>query len=170
MAALSVCLLLDDDSSAAVRALWQRLAEDGLPSLATYTHGRHVPHLTLASLGDAAPADVVAAVAQCPAGPTAVVLQALTAFTRSRCSLAPAPTSELLGQHRSVHGALTAAGLQPHRHYAPGRWLPHVALAPRLPVDRLSALARRAYEVLPMDVTLTRLAIVDTGTGAVTTF
>ena len=57
MPSLSVCLLLDDAAARAVRRLWRQLAEDGVPSLATYTHGRHVPHLTLASLG---PCDVEA--------------------------------------------------------------------------------------------------------------
>ena len=47
---LSVCLLLDDRSDRAVRQLWRRLEDAGLTTLLSHTHGRHVPHLTLASL------------------------------------------------------------------------------------------------------------------------
>ena len=47
---LAICLLIDDPADAAIRQLWRRLEEVGVPSLATHTHGRHVPHLTLAAL------------------------------------------------------------------------------------------------------------------------
>ena len=47
---LSVCLTLDAAAERAVRALWQRLEEAGIATLLTHTHGRHIPHLTLASL------------------------------------------------------------------------------------------------------------------------
>lgn len=51
MPSLSVCLLLDEAADHAVRRLWRQLEEDGVPTLAGYTHGRHVPHLTLADVG-----------------------------------------------------------------------------------------------------------------------
>ncbi|NUS50372.1 MAG: 2'-5' RNA ligase family protein [Nocardioidaceae bacterium] len=165
--ALSVCLLLDESADRAVRALWRRLADDGLPSLATYTHGRHVPHLTLAALADVDAEAALPALAPGPDAPVAATLQALATFTRSRGSLAPAPGRELLARHAQAVGALDAAGCTVHRHYRPGTWLPHVTVTPRLPVEQLPALARRAFEVLPLDVVLGPLVLVDTGTGDV---
>ena len=53
MSSLSLCLLLDEQADQAVRRLWRQLEDDGLPSLVGHTHGRHIPHLTLAALGDA---------------------------------------------------------------------------------------------------------------------
>src|SRR5688500_12480373 len=47
---LSVCLTLDAAAERAVRALWQRLEDAGIATLFSHTHGRHLPHLTLASL------------------------------------------------------------------------------------------------------------------------
>lgn len=49
-------MYFDDQADAAVRRLWLLLAGAGLPSLATRTHRRHRPHVSLAvaeSLADA---------------------------------------------------------------------------------------------------------------------
>ena len=71
--ALAVCLLFDRRSERAVRALWDRLEQQGVPSLRSHTHGRHVPHVSyavlrswdqaavtaaLVELGDGAPVDL----------------------------------------------------------------------------------------------------------------
>ena len=44
--ALAVCLLFDRRSERAVRALWDRVETQGVPSLRSHTHGRHVPHVS----------------------------------------------------------------------------------------------------------------------------
>jgi hypothetical protein len=44
--ARAIELYFDADLEQAVRSLWQRLADAGLPSLSTFTHGRHRPHLS----------------------------------------------------------------------------------------------------------------------------
>jgi 2'-5' RNA ligase len=165
---LSVCLLLDDAAEAAVRRLWRQLEDDGVTTLATYTHGRHVPHVTLAHVGTAEVGDVRAALDGLgPTEPIPVVFAALGAFTRSRCSLVPTPSVELLARQAAVADRLEAAGLSAGRYYRPGGWLPHLTLGPRLPVDRLTTLARRVYEVLPLEATIGRAAVVDTTVGAV---
>ena len=168
MPSLSVCLLLDDAADRAVRRLWRQLADDGVPSLATYTHGRHVPHLTLASLGPA-DADVVRealAPAQ-PDHPAPLRFQALGAFTRSRCSLVPVVSPGLLAAHQRVVERARSTGLAVQRHYLPGDWLPHLTLTPRIPVELLPAVAQRVYDVLPLTAVATRTVVVDTGTGEV---
>jgi len=48
--ALAVCLLFDRRSERAVRALWDRVEEQGVGSLRSHTHGRHVPHMSYAVL------------------------------------------------------------------------------------------------------------------------
>ena len=52
-----------------------------------------------------------------------------------------------------------------HRHYRPGAWQPHVTLAPRMQADALPMVATRVYEVLPLPARLTRMVLVDTGSG-----
>ena len=163
MSGLSVCLLLDERTERAVRSLWGRLEGDGVRTLASYTHGRHVPHLTLASLGAADVDAVRGALAGVRAAlPIHVALQALGIFTRSRCWLLPTVSTDLLRLHGCVAEAL---GQDVHRHYRPGAWQPHVTVAPRMPVGMLPTVASRVYEVVPLSASLTRMVLVDTGTG-----
>lgn len=164
--ALSLCLLLDETADQAVRRLWRQLEDDGLPSLPSHTHGRHVPHVTLAALTSARWEELREIVPVLPvAAPEPVVFQALGAFTRSRCSMVPAVSAGLLQHHEQVVTELTAAGLEVHRHYVPGAWVPHLTVATRTSVDALPRIARRVYEVLPLVATLERTAVVDTSTG-----
>jgi hypothetical protein len=44
----AVEMYFDDQADRAVRKLWHLLADSGLPSLATRTHRRHRPHVSLA--------------------------------------------------------------------------------------------------------------------------
>jgi hypothetical protein len=163
---LAVCLLLDDASDRTVRLLWQRLEQVGVPTLLTHTHGRHVPHLSLASLQSFDLELVRSALAALPAqAPVAAHLDALGMFRRSRCWLAPAASAELAVRQRAVVAAIAPTGASLHRNYEPGSWMPHVTLAPRLHIDDLAVVARHTFEVLPITATLTRAALVDTSTG-----
>lgn len=163
MSGLSVCLLLDERAERAVRGLWGRLEGDGVRTLASYTHSRHVPHLTLASLGGSDVDAVSRVLADLPTAlPIHVGLHALGIFTRSRCWLLPSASAELIRLHECVAEAL---GEAVHRHYRPGAWQPHVTVAPRMPVELLPVVASRVYEVVPLAASLTRMVLVDTGTG-----
>jgi hypothetical protein len=165
--ALAVCLLLDDRSDAAVRALWRRLENAGLPTMLTHTHGRHVPHVTYASLLTYDIEAVGEALAGLPvASPLPLYFDALGSFRRSRCWLAPATSPRLAAQQAAVVGALVPTGALLHRHYRPGMWTPHLTLAPRLHVHDLPTVATHVYDILPLEATATRTELIDTSTGA----
>jgi 2'-5' RNA ligase len=164
--ALAVCLLLDPPGDAAVRRLWARLEEAGVPSLASHTHGHHVPHLTYASLRTWDLAAVTTALSALPArAPMRLHLDGLGLFRRSRCWLAPALTPDLEPRQRAVVEAATATGADLHKHYRPGEWTPHVTLAPRLHLDQLPGVAHIVNDVLPLVATASRAALIDTSTG-----
>jgi 2'-5' RNA ligase len=164
--ALAVCLLLDPPTDAAVRRLWARMEEVGVPSLASHTHGHHVPHLTYAALRSWDLDAVTAALAALPERPPLRLhLDALGVFRRSRCWLAPALSVDLAPRQQAVVEAVTATGADLHRHYRPGDWVPHVTLAPRLRLHHLPVVARLVNDVLPVTGTATHGALVDTGTG-----
>jgi hypothetical protein len=163
---LSVCFTLDLAAERAVRSLWQRLEDAGIATLLTHTHGRHVPHLTLASLRAWDIDAVRGALASLPPdGQPTVQFDGLGTFRRSRCWLLPAPTVALLQHQAAVVDALRRTGADLHRHYEPGAWIPHLTLAPRLHLDDLATVARPVYAVLPLTATLSPLTLIDTSTG-----
>lgn len=164
---LAVCLLPDAAGERAVRALWARLEQAGVATLKTHTHGRHVPHLTLASLLSYEQDPVRAAVdALARAEATTVHFDALGMFPRSRCWLAPAAVEGLPARQARLTSALVGTGATLHRSYRPGVWVPHLTLAPRLHLDDLPVVARHVFEVLPLTAAMTRAALIETRTGA----
>jgi 2'-5' RNA ligase len=166
--ALSVCLLPDQAGERAVRRLWTRLEESGVPTLLSHTHGRHLPHLTLASLTSYRLDALRPALTALPAADhLGTRVDALGSFRRSRVWLAPAVTSTLLERQTAVVAAAVRSGAAVHPHYRPGDWLPHVTLAPRLTLAQLPLVAARVNEVLPLTVVWTHTALVHTSTGDV---
>jgi 2'-5' RNA ligase len=165
--ALTVCLLPDPRTDAVVRRLWRRLESAGVPTLLSHTHGRHVPHLTYAALRDGSVADVVELLGALPEQPPLLLhLDAMGTFRRSRCWLAPAVTGTLVARQEAVVDALQRGGIELHRHYLPGTWVPHVTLAPRLHLTDLPTVAAAVYDVLPVTATMTTAAVIDTSDGS----
>ncbi|RPF20933.1 2'-5' RNA ligase family protein [Myceligenerans xiligouense] len=166
--ALAVCLLFDRPTDRVLRRLWQRLEDDGVPTLATHTHGRHVPHLSLAVLRSWDLDKVRAALEALPhAGPVTIRFDAVAAFRRGRMSLIPAVTTALAARQERVVEALGATEDELHRHYVPGDWTPHVTVATRVRLEQTPLVLEAAYEILPLTGTLTHAALVDAGTGTV---
>lgn len=166
--ALAVCWLFDRRSERILRRLWDRLEELGIPTLRSHTHGRHVPHLSVAVLRDWQPENVQKAVEELPAsGPVELYFDALGTFRRGRAWLVPAVAADVLQRQERVVAAVTATGADLHRHYKPGLWVPHCTLAPRVPLVALPVLAAAVYDVLPLEATADRAALIDSGTGEV---
>jgi 2'-5' RNA ligase len=164
--ALAVCLLFDRRSDLLVRALWSRLEEAGVRTLATHTHRRHHPHLSYAVLRSWDLARVQEALAALPAAqPFAISFHGTLAFPRGRAALAPAITADVALRQGRIAGALEATGADLHHHYTAGQWVPHVSVATRAPGGTLATVARAVADILPLDVRVDRAALVDSGTG-----
>lgn len=140
----SVELLLDAASEARVRADWARLADAGLTSQSRHPSPTNRPHVTLAAvaaLPEGAEERLAAACSGLPVrarlGPLAVLGQDPAVLVRLVVA-----TTELLALHAQVAGA---AGVPPDDLSAPGRWLPHLTLARRMPLTEVS----RAIGLLP---------------------
>lgn len=164
--ALAVCLLLSPADERALRGLWRRVQDAGVPSMASHTHGLHLPHLSYAVLRSGDAAEAHAAVSALPdGGPLTLHLAAVATAPRGRVWLVPAPSAALLRRQQAVVDAVTAAGAELHRHYVPGHWLPHVSLVPRARLVDLPVVTDVAYAVLPLEVTASRAALIDSATG-----
>lgn len=164
--ALAVCLLFDAHSELAIRHLWQRLEQAGVPTLLSHTHGRHVPHLSYAVLRSYDLPKVVDVLDLLPdEGPMVLHFDALGMFRRSRTWLVPAVTSDIAARQERVVEALESTGAELHQHYRPGVWVPHCTLAPRTTLEHLPTIAQTVYDVLPLVTTADRAALIDTTTG-----
>jgi 2'-5' RNA ligase len=164
--ALAVCLLFDGRSERAVRALWYRLEQAGVPSLGSHTHGRHVPHVSYAVLRSWDQASVAAALAQLGGGsPVELSFDGVGLFRRGRTWLVAGVSADFVARQQRVVEAVTATGAELHKHYRPGTWLPHCSLAPRATLAQLPVAVAAVLDVLPLRARLDRAALVNSATG-----
>lgn len=137
----TVELLLDADLDTAVRGLWRRLADAGLPSLADHQHRTNRPHLTLSEaqhLDVPALRQALRRSLPLPISPAHLGVFTSERHPRAVLHVALVPTPALVALHSHVHELLLQAGAAPAAHLPPGRWSPHVTLSLRLPVSQLA--------------------------------
>ncbi|HEY6795697.1 MAG TPA: 2'-5' RNA ligase family protein [Kineosporiaceae bacterium] len=164
--ALAVCLLFDRRTERAIRALWDRLESIGVPSLRSHTHGRHVPHLSLAVLRSGDLSRLTGALNELDAGdPVELSFDGIGLFRRGRAWLLAGVGPDLVRRQERVAAVAVAAGAELHKHYLPGTWVPHCSLAPRAPLAQLPVLAATVYDVLPLPARSDRAALVNSATG-----
>ena len=139
----SIELVFDPDTEAAIRHIWDDLADAGLPSQAPASR----PHVPLV-VGERIAADVdtlLGPVSQRLPLPCAV--GALLLFGRAKAVLARlvVPTSELLSVHAEVHRlCLPHVSPGPMPNSLPGQWTAHVTLARRIGGGQLGRALRIA--------------------------
>lgn len=166
--ALAVCLLFDPRSERALRALWDKIEEQGVPSLGSHTHRRHVPHVSYAVLRSWDRDAVTAALAGLDDGtPVELSFDGVGLFRRGRAWLVAGVSADFVARQQRVVQAVTATGAELHKHYRPGVWLPHCSLAPRARLDQLPLVAAAVFDVVPLQARLDRAVLVDSATGAV---
>jgi hypothetical protein len=166
--ALAVCLLFDRRSERAVRALWERVEEQGVGSLGSHTHGRHVPHMSYAVLREWDQSAVTDALARLDGGePVEVSFDGVGLFRRGRTWLLAGVSADFVARQQRVVEAVTATGAELHKHYRPGIWLPHCSLAPRATLAQLPGVVAAVMDVLPLQARLDHAALVNSATGEV---
>ena len=138
----SVELLFDKDTDAAIRRIWDDLAEAGVRSQAGHKAPSNRPHVTVAvaetmdlSVHEALRSVLHQLPFPCTVG--APMLFGRGEFTLVRLIV---PSAELLSLHADVHRAcLPHMPAGPLPHSEPGHWTPHVTLARRVPANQLRA-------------------------------
>lgn len=163
-------MFFDDRADAAVRALWQQLVTAGLPSLATRTHRRHRPHVSLTVTESLGQADLAQVRSALPGHLPTVLLNMMGTFPgrEGTLFLAAAVTGDLLTLHIGLHQALAGQAVAHWPHYLPGRWVPHCTLAQDLSRDEIAEAFRVLHGYEPIAAQVTSTGITDTLTGAVT--
>ncbi|WP_223623988.1 2'-5' RNA ligase family protein [Microbacterium sp. EST19A] len=132
---LSIELLLDPATEAAVRAEWDALAAEGMSSLAHHTSASNRPHVTLLVRTDLARFDAQVLLERAPFPFTLSAPLLFGVGERRVLARSVVPTAELLDIHAAVHAVAGRGDDAPHT--APGEWSPHVTLARRLRISDL---------------------------------
>ncbi|MET7332804.1 2'-5' RNA ligase family protein [Nonomuraea sp. NPDC005650] len=168
--AQAVEMFFDDQADQKVRRLWEILADHGLPSLATLTHRRHRPHVSLTvaeTLNEADLDDLRSALTQ---QPPALNLDFLGTFPGAEGVLfaGVAATTELLAFHRRIHAALPSHRIKHWPYYFPDKWIPHCTLAIGLNRTELSEAMDVLHGFEPIAAAVSSIGITETTTGTVT--
>ncbi|MGV0745079.1 2'-5' RNA ligase family protein [Mycolicibacterium sp. XJ870] len=164
--ALAVCLLFDRRSERAIRALWDRIEEQGVASLRSHTHGRHVPHVSYAVLRRWDQPAVSNALSGIDSGdPVELSFDGVGLFRRGRIWLVAGVSTDFVARQERVVALATATGADLHKHYRPGIWLPHCSLAPRATLAQLPEVVAAVMDVLPLRATLDHAALINSATG-----
>jgi hypothetical protein len=150
----------DGDADAAVRGLWRRLADNGVPSPATTS-----PHVTFAAAGTipAATRNALRDDLRLLSIPS-LWLSILTAAD-GELALTAVVDTELLAVHSAVHDVLAKRVKQPVARYLPGSWMPHCVLARDLEPAQMTAGFAALYPVGSIKAKITEIVVVDTHTG-----
>jgi 2'-5' RNA ligase len=160
----------DREADDAVRGLWARLEQAGVPSPVSRSHRRHRPHLTLAVAGtipqrtrDTLRADL--ALLSMPS----LWLYTLGTFPTEQNGLflGAVVDTELLAVHSAAHDVLAGRVKQPWAHYLPGAWVPHCTLALDVTTEQLATGFATLHPVTPVRATVAGVGITDTRTGEV---
>ena len=164
--ALAVCLLFDREADRAVRQLWTRLEEHGIPTLLTHTHGVHVPHVATVVYRTFDVHAVLAAVAALPVavGPTTLHFDAVGLSAATGCA-GRSPDGPPARRQEAVVAAGVAVGADLHRYYRPGEWVPHCSLSTGVRRRDMPVMSTAAFDILPLEATVASAALVDSSTG-----
>ena len=168
----AVELSLDPEADAAVRRLWERLDDAGVPSLGGGGAGPYRPHVSLAVFEEGDPArlwaelsDPVGSGVGLPlefAGPGSFPTADGVVF------LQVVPTGHLLAFHAQVIAAYSATPSRLRPYYDVGRFVPHCTLATGLDEGARAVAAEvLADATLPTVARVTSGALVEVPSGRV---
>jgi 2'-5' RNA ligase len=164
----ALVLFFDADADAEVRSLWQRLEDAGVPSLATLSHQRHRPHVTLAvakTIPSAAREAVRSELRFLSIPDLWLYTLGTFAGEESVLVLGAVVDTEVLAVHSAVHDTLAGKVTHPSAYYFPGAWIPHCTLAQGVTPAQLSAGFAALQPPKPLRAGIAEVAVVDTRTG-----
>ena len=164
----AVELLFDPTAEAAIKGLWGRLETAGVPSLASRTHRRHRPHISLAVAERIGTVQLQDGRDCLAATHLDVTLYAPAVFPRPGVLyLSVVPTLALLRLHEEVHAALGASIVAPRDGYTVGAWMPHCTLAQDLTRAQLVRGIDLLHDQRPVTAHVATAGLLDTTTGEV---
>jgi 2'-5' RNA ligase len=164
----AVEVLFDPTTEAAIKGVWDRLEAAGVPSLASRTHRRHRPHISL-SVAERIDAGQLEEASDCLAATHLdVTLYSPAVFPRPGVLyLSVVPTLALLRLHEAVHAAMRDGMVAPRDGYAVGAWVPHCTLAQDLTRAQLVRGIDLLHDQPVITAHVNSAGLLDTATGEV---
>nr|WP_042198273.1 2'-5' RNA ligase family protein [Kibdelosporangium sp. MJ126-NF4]CEL23307.1 hypothetical protein [Kibdelosporangium sp. MJ126-NF4] len=166
----TVAVFFDDEAERAVRALWRRLDQAGVPSLAGHPNGRWAPRVTFAAAKQIPrrTRDLLKDELRTLAIPN-LWLSNLGTFpsTENVLMLGAVVDAELLAVHSAIHDVLAGRVQSPEAYWLPGSWTPHCTLAQGVEHHRLIEGFAALHPVTRIEARVEHVAIVDTQTAEV---
>ena len=159
-------LTFDPATEATIRAIWQRVADAGLPS--SIDAAGYRPHISLA-VYDVGQFDADACYRKAAAyarktAPIPIQLSHLGVFVswENVVFLGVTPTAELLARHQAVLDLCRSQDDALRTYYAPGLWTPHVTLSFNLTPEQAQGILSTVWdEELPIRGMMRALHLVE---------
>jgi 2'-5' RNA ligase len=161
-----VAVFFDDEADRAVRALWRRLDQAGVPSLAkhdkphvTFAVAKTIPRKTRDALKDELRTLSI----------PNLWLSNLGTFpnTENILMLGAVVDAELLAVHSAIHDALAGRVTSPSAYWMPGSWVPHCTLTQGVEHHQMVEGFAALHPVDRIQARVQQVAIVDTQTAEV---
>jgi len=164
----AVEVFFDSTTEAAIKAVWARLEAAGVPSLASRTHRRHRPHISL-SVAERIETGQLQDTRDRLAGTHLDVRLCSPAVfpRRGVLYLSVVPTLALLRLHEEVHAALRDSLVTPWDLYSVGGWVPHCTLAQELTRAQIAQGVDLLHDQPIITAHVSSAGILDTATGKV---
>ena len=155
----------DDDVVHAVADVWAALETAGIPTLASHTHRRHRPHVSLVVADDLVPDSVQEVLGSVPGRPLPLLLNSPGVFPGGILFLTCVPNTALLEEQRRVHDLVAPIATGMRDHCAPGAWSPHLTIAYDVDDAQLARALPVVLDHLPIEGWLTRGGVEDGESG-----
>jgi 2'-5' RNA ligase len=162
----TVAVFFDDEADRAVRALWRRLDQAGVPSLAklgrphvTFAVAKTIPRKTRDALKDELRTLSI----------PNLWLSNLGTFpnTENVLMLGAVVDGELLAVHSAIHDALAGRVTSPSAYWMPGSWVPHCTLTQGVEHHQMVEGFAALHPVDRIQARVRQVAILDTQTAEV---
>jgi hypothetical protein len=160
-----IVLWPDDATTRAVTSVWAALETEGIPTLASRTHRRHRPHVSLVVGEDLDPATALEILETVPERPLRLLVSSPGVFPGGILFLACVPNTNLLEEQRRVHGLVAPMTKGLWEYFAPGAWSPHLTISYGLDEAQLARALPVILDHLPIEGWLTGGGVEDGHSG-----
>jgi 2'-5' RNA ligase len=161
-------LFFDPAAEAVIKDVWGQLEAAGVSSLASRTHRRHRPHISLTVAELIKTHDLDGTRERLAATHLDVTLHSPAVFPRAGVLyLSVMPTLALLRLHAEVHATLRNSMVGPLDLYSVGAWMPHCTLAQDLTRRQLMRGIDLLHDQPAIAAHVRSAGILDTVTGDV---